>query len=176
MSVSTETAQNLIREFYLIGRAVRGALTHPDESMLLPGAIGVLGTLDARESCRQGDLAVDLCISASALSRHVTELVGAGYVARSPDPSDGRATLIRVTGSGRALLERIRASRAQGLQSILAEWDEADAEQACSAMQKLRTSLTEYAQSEHAAQTEHAHRTLVGEGTPATKESQEVDV
>ncbi|WP_040796708.1 MarR family winged helix-turn-helix transcriptional regulator [Nocardia higoensis] len=170
MAVSTETAQNLIKEFYLIGRAVRGALTHPDESLLLPGAIGVLGTLDARDSCRQGDLAVDLCISPSALSRHVTELVAAGYVARSPDPSDGRATLVRVTDSGRSLLERIRASRAQGLQAVLAEWDEDDAERACTAMQKLRNSLTEH------AQTEHAHRTVAADGKPVTRESQEVDV
>lgn len=190
MPVSTETAQNLIKEFYLIGRAVRGALTHPDESLLLPGAIGVLGTLDMRESCRQGDLAIDLCISPSALSRHVTELVAAGYIARSPDPSDGRATLVRVTDSGRALLERIRVSRAQGLQSILAEWDEGDAERACAAMQRLRASLTEYAQSEHLqsqqvqsqhvqsrhVQSEPAHRPLTGDDKPMTEESQEVDV
>jgi len=165
MPVSTETAQSLIKEFYLIGRAVRGALSHPDESVLLPGAVGVLSSLDARESCRQGDLAVDLCMSPSALSRHMAELVAAGYVARSPDPSDGRATLVRITTDGHALLERIRVSRAQGLQSVLAEWSEDDAERACTAMQKLRNSLTE-----------HAHRAFAGEDKPVTKESQEVDV
>ncbi|HLS76990.1 MAG TPA: MarR family transcriptional regulator [Nocardia sp.] len=175
MPVSTETAQDLIKEFYLIGRAVRGALTHPDESLLLPGAIGVLGTLHARGSCRQGDLAGELCISPSALSRHVTELVAAGYITRSPDPSDGRATLVRVTDSGRALLERIQVSRAQGLQEVLTEWDEADAKRACAAMQKLRTSLAHYAQIDN-AQTEHAHRSDAGVDKAAMTESQEVDV
>lgn len=165
MPVTAETAQSLIKEFYLIGRAVRGALSHPEENLLLPGAIGVLGSLDMRESCRQGDLAVDMCLSPSALSRHMAELVAAGYAARSPDPSDGRATLVRITDAGRALLMRIRASRAQGLQSVLAEWSEEDAERACRAMQKLRNSLTE-----------HAHRTCVGDDKPATTEREEVDV
>ncbi|MBF6270537.1 MarR family winged helix-turn-helix transcriptional regulator [Nocardia farcinica] len=165
MPVSTETAQNLIKELYLIGRAIRGALAHPDEGALLPGAIGVLSTLETKGSCRQGDLAVSICISPSALSRHVTDLVAAGYVSRTADPSDGRATLIEVTDAGRALLERIRVSRAEGLQSVLSDWSEEEAEWACTAVRKLRNSLAD-----------NAHRSVAGERKPVSNESQGTDV
>jgi DNA-binding MarR family transcriptional regulator len=165
MAVSPDTAQSLIKELYLMGRAIRTVLAHPEEGHLLPGGIGVLGTLESKGPCRQVDLAVDLCISPSALSRHVTELVGTGYISRHADPTDGRATLIRVTDDGRDLLYRVRASRARGLQNVLADWSEDDAEGACVAVQKLRNALTAHAQSSAV----HAHQ-------PVSKESQEVDV
>ncbi|MBF6220017.1 winged helix-turn-helix transcriptional regulator [Nocardia abscessus] len=165
MAVSPDTAQSLIKELYLMGRAIRTVLAHPEEGQLLPGGIGVLGTLESKGSCRQVDLAVDLCISPSALSRHVTELVAAGYISRHADPTDGRATLIRVTGEGRDLLHRVRGSRARGLQNVLADWSEDDAEQACVAVQKLRDALTTHAQS-----------ITVGAHQPVSRESQEVDV
>ncbi|MGY2008279.1 MarR family winged helix-turn-helix transcriptional regulator [Nocardia gipuzkoensis] len=165
MAVSPDTAQSLIKELYLMGRAIRTVLAHPEEGQLLPGGIGVLGTLESKGSCRQVDLAVDLCISPSALSRHVTELVAAGYISRHADPTDGRATLIRVTDEGRDLLHRVRGSRARGLQNVLADWSEDDAERACVAVQKLRDALTTHAQS-----------ITVGAHQPVSRESQEVDV
>ena len=79
MAVSARTAIELIDELYLMGRAFRGAVA--DESPILPGGLGVLMALEARGQCRQNELASDLCISQSALSRHVTELVAEGYVA-----------------------------------------------------------------------------------------------
>ncbi|MGV9818082.1 MarR family winged helix-turn-helix transcriptional regulator [Nocardia xishanensis] len=165
MAVSPDTAQSLIKELYLIGRAIRITLLHPEEGQLLPGGVGVLGTLETRGPCRQVDLAVDLCISASALSRHVTELVGAGYISRHADPSDGRATLIQVTDAGRDLLGRVRASRARGLQTVLADWSEDDAELACESVRKLRNSLAA-----------HAQRAATTEPQPVSTESQGVDV
>lgn len=141
MAVSPDTAQSLIKELYLIGRAIRLALIHPEEGDMLPGGVAVLGTLEVKGPCRQVDLAVDLCLSASVLSRHVAELVAAGYISRQADPTDGRASLVRITDAGRELLQRVRASRAAGLQTALADWDEHEAEQACAAVHKLRNSL-----------------------------------
>ncbi|MGQ4599424.1 MarR family transcriptional regulator [Nocardia sp. R6R-6] len=165
MAISPDIAQSLIKEFYLMGRAIRIALAHPVEGQLLPGGIGVLGALESKGPCRQVDLAVDMCISASALSRHVTELAGEGYISRHADPTDGRATLIRVTDEGRDLLQRVQASRARGLQTVLADWREEEAEQACLAVQKLRNTLTA-----------HAHTTSLGSHQPVSMDSKEVDV
>ncbi|MGK8524855.1 MarR family winged helix-turn-helix transcriptional regulator [Nocardia asteroides] len=164
MTVSSDTAQGLIKELYLMGRAIRIALAHPEEGHLLPGGIGVLGTLESKGPCRQVDLAAELCLSASALSRHVTELVGAGYLSRHADPTDGRATLVRVTDEGRDLLHRVRTTRARGLQHVLAGWSEDDAARACAAVRKLRDALTT-----------HAHSIPAG-AAPVSEESQEADV
>ncbi len=165
MAVSPDTAQRLITELYFMGRAIRAALSHPEEGHLLPGGVGVLGSLEIRGRCRQVDLAADLCISPSTLSRHVAELVGSGDIARHADPSDGRATLIQITEQGRDLLRRVRASRARGLQAALADWSEDEAEQAAVVVQKLRNSLAAV-----------AHHTAAGERGPVSTESQEVDV
>ncbi|WP_330254634.1 MarR family transcriptional regulator [Nocardia sp. NBC_00565] len=165
MAVSSNTAQSLIKELYFMGRAIRAALSHPEEGHLLPGGIGVLGSLEAKGPCRQVDLAVDLCISPSTLSRHVAELVSSGDIARHADPSDGRATLIQITDEGRDLLRRVQVSRSHGLQAALADWSEDEAEQAAMVVQKLRKSLAAV-----------AHHTTVGECQPVSTESQEVDV
>jgi DNA-binding MarR family transcriptional regulator len=143
--VSSGTASELIEELYLMGRAFRGAVVSTDEGPTLPGGLGVLMALEARGQCRQNELASDLCISQSALSRHVAELVAEGYVARRPDPGDGRATQLLTTSAGRELLGRTRAARAESLQTALDDWDEADAQAAGSAFRKLRGSLTRHA-------------------------------
>ncbi|MFI6867693.1 MarR family winged helix-turn-helix transcriptional regulator [Nocardia sp. NPDC050406] len=165
MGVSPDSAQGLIKELYFMGRAIRAALSHPEEGDLLPGGAGVLGSLEAKGPCRQVDLAGELCISQSTLSRHVAELVSSGNVVRQADPSDGRATLVQITDQGRDLLRRIRVSRARGLQAALAHWTESEAEQATEVVRKLRNSLA-------AA----AHHSAVGERRPVSTESQEVDV
>ena len=128
-----------------MGRAFRGAVVSTDDGPTLPGGLGVLMALEARGQCRQNELASDLCISQSALSRHVTELVAEGYIARRPDPGDGRATQVLATSAGRELLSRTRAARAATLQDALADWDETDAQAAGSAFRKLRGSLTRHA-------------------------------
>ncbi|NNH69562.1 winged helix-turn-helix transcriptional regulator [Nocardia uniformis] len=165
MAVSPDTAQSLIKELFFMGRAIRAALSHPEEGDLLPGGIGVLGSLEARGPCRQVDLAADLCISQSTLSRHVAELVSSGNIARHADPDDGRATLIQITADGSALLRCVRVSRARALQAALANWSEVEAEQAATVVQKLRNSLAAV-----------AHHTAVGERRPVSTESQESDV
>lgn len=165
MSVSTETARELIEDLRLLGRVMRGALVAPEEGQLHTGGLGVLVALAARGHCRQTELAGDLCISPSALSRHITDLVGAGFAGRRSDPADGRASQIFVTDDGRALLVSKRASVARELQAVLADWAEADAEAALDVIRKLKQSLTR-----------HAHRAEQPELTSICNESQGVHV
>lgn len=62
----------------------------------------------------------------STLSRHVARLEHDGFVARTPDPGDGRASLLTVTDAGRGVLERVRDTRRTHLQQRLASWDDDD--------------------------------------------------
>ncbi|MEV0685475.1 MarR family winged helix-turn-helix transcriptional regulator [Nocardia sp. NPDC050378] len=165
MVVSASTAEGLIKEIYLVGRATRFALPHPEEGELLPGGVAVLGLLEAKGPRRQGDLSPDLCISPSVLSRQVADLVGSGLVSRHADPSDGRACVLRITDKGRDLLLRVRLSRARGLQAVLADWSEDEAEHARAAIQKLTNALTA-----------HAHHTAASHDRPISAESQETHV
>jgi DNA-binding MarR family transcriptional regulator len=72
----------------------------------------VFGALDWRGT-RLTDLAARANMTPPAMAELVDELQAAGYLERRPDPSDGRAKLIRPTRKGRrAIAAALRAVRA----------------------------------------------------------------
>jgi DNA-binding MarR family transcriptional regulator len=56
-------------------------------------------------------------VRAPTITRVVAALEGAGLVTREPDPSDGRAALVRATPAGERLLGEARARRLRALSS-----------------------------------------------------------
>lgn len=60
----------------------------------------------------------------STVSRQITQLVRLGLVARQPDPSDGRASLLAATDLGRESYEAKRRRRNQNMAGVLAGWTE----------------------------------------------------
>ena len=56
-------------------------------------------------------------VRAPTITRLVAALEGAGLVTREPDPSDGRAALVRATSAGERLLVDARARRLRALSS-----------------------------------------------------------
>jgi DNA-binding MarR family transcriptional regulator len=150
MSLQTETAEHFIEELFRLGRSMRGALADNDAPELLPGSAAILLTLAMLGEVRQNALADELCITQSALSRQVGELVSRGYVDRSADPDDGRASLVRVNEAGSQLLRTMRSKRAERLQHALADWTEHDAIAAFDTVSKLTKTLSQHAHSNHA--------------------------
>ncbi|MGH3821064.1 MAG: MarR family winged helix-turn-helix transcriptional regulator, partial [Pseudonocardiaceae bacterium] len=65
----------------------------------------------------------------STVSRQAAELVGLGLLERDPDPGDGRASLLTVTDSGTALLDRARQRRDERITAIIESWQPAEREQ-----------------------------------------------
>jgi DNA-binding MarR family transcriptional regulator len=75
---------------------------------------------------RMSDLAGELMLDKSTLSRQVDAAVRTGLVERVVDPSDARARLVRLTETGRERLSRQRAERLGRWRGALAGWDRAD--------------------------------------------------
>ena len=74
-------------------------------------------------------LAARLGVSAQAVSKTVTEMERAGYVARGTDPDDGRARPLRLTARGDAMVDSSRRARvavARDLSRWLGTRDEAE--------------------------------------------------
>ncbi len=90
---------------------------------MLPGAYKVFTTIVARESVTQSALAEILLVDKGQLSRTVRELEQLGLIQRSPDPSDGRSSLLSPTEHGRERLAVARRPQEDSLARALDEWD-----------------------------------------------------
>jgi DNA-binding MarR family transcriptional regulator len=75
---------------------------------------------------RAGALAEAVHSDPSTISRQVGQLVRLGYVERTADPQDGRATLLAATDEGRRVFEENRRIRTANLAELLAGWSETD--------------------------------------------------
>lgn len=93
---------------------------------LSASTISALLRLAAEGPLRVSDLATREAITQPGVTMLANRLSEAGYVERIPDPTDRRATLVRITDAGRAVLAERDAARAQVLRARLAELDEAD--------------------------------------------------
>jgi DNA-binding MarR family transcriptional regulator len=67
-------------------------------------------------------LAEDIGIDRSVVSRHATRLVQAGLIERLPDPADRRATLLSLTGPGSRAVQQMRGRLAGAFDEYLAAW------------------------------------------------------
>lgn len=80
--------------------------------------IDVIGRLPSDRGARLTELAARAPTSKQAVSKLVHGLEARGYVARHPDPEDGRAQRIVLSDRGRALLE----AAVEVVAEIEAEW------------------------------------------------------
>jgi DNA-binding MarR family transcriptional regulator len=96
---------------------------HPD---LQPTAYVLLSRVDELGSVRASDLSDYFGIDKGAVSRQVALLERTGLVAREPDPGDGRAQLLVVTGEGRKRLAHARGGRRRLVREQLDRWPDAD--------------------------------------------------
>lgn len=86
----------------------------------------VLGRIGTWGPLRLSELADGLGIDVSTASRHVQRLEADGYITRTPDPDDRRATLLSLTGQGADVVARVRRARVSALDEHLAGRTSAD--------------------------------------------------
>lgn len=120
---SEETLAELafaLRDVLLAMRRRVGGTEHEKAAVVLLSHLLSIGPV------RAGDLAERACLDPSTVSRHLKSLEGAGYLTRTPDPADGRATVVEVSAEGRRLVDDARAERIALLRTALAGWTTAD--------------------------------------------------
>lgn len=81
----------------------------------------VLGRLDREGTRSIGDLAVAERVRPQSMAQTVSDLEADGLIARRPDPTDGRRTLVELTAKGRDTLEADRRQREGWLARAIAE-------------------------------------------------------
>jgi DNA-binding MarR family transcriptional regulator len=85
-------------------------------------AVAVLGKVIDDGPMRMSDLADAVRTHPAALTRQVQALETEGYVERSADPHDGRASVVAVTAAGRVAHRRIEAANDELMAEQLDGW------------------------------------------------------
>ncbi len=83
--------------------------------------ITALDRLRTEGPLRVSELAVRESMTQPGVTMLVNRLAEAGYAERVPDPTDKRASLVRITVDGEAVLTARNAARAETLREALAE-------------------------------------------------------
>ncbi|MFT3797116.1 MarR family winged helix-turn-helix transcriptional regulator [Microbacterium sp.] len=89
---------------------------------LLPGAYKVFTTIARREQVTLSALAEAILMDKGQLSRTVRELEKLNLVERTPDPTDGRSSLLSPTAFGLERLDAVRAPQQGLLQRAIEDW------------------------------------------------------
>jgi DNA-binding MarR family transcriptional regulator len=142
MTVSEPVALEIVGALSGLVRTAR-SYSHVRHEQL--GATGVtLGVLKllGQGPARSGDLACALGVSPSAVSRAVATVETLGYVHRTADPADARASLLALTAQGAEELDRQHRAHARLVGAVLASWDDAKALAVLDGMAELDSALS----------------------------------
>ena len=93
---------------------------------------------------RLSDLAADLGVELSTVSRQIASLEGKGYVVRTIDPDDRRAALIELSAAGRATMQKMRAAWQATIQDLLVDWKESDVDRLAKLLERFNESLVKH--------------------------------
>jgi DNA-binding MarR family transcriptional regulator len=99
----------------------RARAVHPQ---LQPASYLMLGYLATHGPQRASAMAEVFDIDKGAISRQVGHLEDLGLVDRTPDPADGRASLVSASEEAARRLEDVAADRRRWLDEQLGEWTE----------------------------------------------------
>lgn len=118
-----EAGQTLLMA--LFGTVRRMRAQGSGEAIDLP-SIYVLQVVMVNPNIRVSDLAGQVGLDASTVSRHVRGLEDVGYLSRMPDPKDKRASRVRLSSAGSEVITSALRTRAEMITAALAEWSVED--------------------------------------------------
>ena len=139
-----ETVRALEHEVGVLIRRVRRAIgeraraVHPD---LQPMSYLMLAHLAESGPLRSSALAEIFGVDKGAVSRQVQHLVELELLDRTPDPADGRATLLSPSEDARRRLREVQKQRRRRLDERLGDWSESDLEALVAALGRYNRTL-----------------------------------
>jgi DNA-binding MarR family transcriptional regulator len=86
---------------------------------------------------RASDLASQLFVTKTSISRYVNGMLDEGLLVQRRDPSDGRAMLLSVSPSGQREFEEREAARSAWLREICHDWTARDVTEITALLQRL---------------------------------------
>lgn len=142
--VRAESLRRLEHEVNVMVRRIRRVLweraraVHPE---LQAGSYLMLGYLADHGPVRASTVAEALCLDKGAVSRQLQHLQELGLVDRTPDPDDGRATLVSATDTAVTRMEQVAEDRREFLDERLEDWSEEDLTSFVGALDRYNVAL-----------------------------------
>jgi DNA-binding MarR family transcriptional regulator len=127
----------LLRRSRAVMRAVAGQV-HPEVDA---GSYAVLLVIRDAGPLRLVELADELGLDKSTMSRQIAPLLRLGLVARRPDPEDGRAFLLELSLAGAERLDAVTGERRAAWRAQLAAWSTEDIAALADGLARLAESL-----------------------------------
>ncbi|WP_405060889.1 MarR family transcriptional regulator [Kribbella sp. NBC_01505] len=104
----------------------------------------ILATVADHGPVRPRELATELALNASAVSRHLAALEDAGEVGITPDPADARTFLVTATKAGRRALSAATDAGTAAFVSVVADWTDAQVAEALRGVDRLNEVWAEH--------------------------------
>ncbi|MDK1476473.1 MarR family transcriptional regulator [Streptomyces sp. 549] len=124
-------------------RASSGEMARAVHPELEPAAYGLMQRLEDAGAQRATDLAGFFGVGKATMSRQLRALESLGLIARTPDPVDGRASLVELTSVGRERFTCVRRARRQRYMRKLAAWDRGEIAELARLLHRLNTPTQE---------------------------------
>jgi DNA-binding MarR family transcriptional regulator len=121
----------------LLMQAGRRLRTRHPEDQVDPSTFPLAKQLMCHDGMRLSELAAKVELDASTVSRQIKLLEDKAIVERTPDPADGRASLVRLTDEGERSMQAAFRRRFERIQAALEPWSQRDRD----LLQKLLTRL-----------------------------------
>ena len=150
-----ETARRIGGAMTRLLRAAHRAKAHDAATAGSYQTMPVLWALNESGPLRSNLLAETVLSDPSTISRQVTTLVEQGLVTREPDPDDGRAWVLAITGEGRTVVAEKLRLRDEYLASMTASWTDADRDTFAELFERFATDFAGAVARTHL----HAHTT-----------------
>jgi len=132
------------RELAMLFRRAR-SLSRATAKEVHPGLeaaeYGLLLLIAESGPMRGVDVVERLGLDKSTVSRQLADLVSLGLLERVPDPTDGRARLVRLTETGQRRLRQVRQERRRRMRERFAEWSTEDLQQLAHYLERLNELL-----------------------------------
>jgi DNA-binding MarR family transcriptional regulator len=125
-SSAPSLAELYLRTAYRIRR--RSAPSY-DRFGLTEAQARALRVISRYERPRMADLAQALEVVPRSITSMVDTLESAGFVAREPDPTDRRATIVALTAAGDEVLLQVGRMRAEAAEQLFAKLSEGEQEE-----------------------------------------------
>jgi DNA-binding MarR family transcriptional regulator len=105
-------------------------------------AYAIARTLDHCGPLSVNELAANLSLDGSTVTRQVAAMEARRYAIRKADPDDGRAWVISLTASGRDEMSAITDERRRCFAGWVADWHPADVEQLGTLLHRLNSAMS----------------------------------